>query len=177
MNGKKHSENIKTMSATIRSFSYLIKRKSLFFELLDELALNKDSMSMDELTCYLIRMFGGTTIRVPSVNELRLYQYLLNTSDKYLEIMRTYKNPRSMCDTIKAQVLREYHGELNDVEVNQVIIGFIEAVTDIDFDIAARKHDKVTIAKRLKDAHAIRDYNKELTESNDDCPIEDDYNG
>lgn len=162
------------MSATIRSFSFLIKPKSLFFDLVEELHAN-EQMTTDELVCYLIRMFGGTSIKIPSVNELKLFQYLITNYEKYRDIIIGISDPKNVCDILSAAIRKDYHGDLYQTDFYQVISGFVEAVTSLDVDAAKIKHNRKDLVLRNKKRLTISKYRKERAKASDDCPPED-YN-
>lgn len=165
------------MSGTIRSFSFLIKPKSLFFELIDELTNNKDKMDSDELICYLIRMFGGTNIKVPSLNELRLFQYLIVNADRYKRfLISENKDPERVMFRMAVALKQDYHGDLTGADVTQIVAGFMEAVSDMDIDEAKIKKNKEQMIKKRHNYKNLKAYKAEALRFavEDDCPVGDD---
>jgi hypothetical protein len=140
------------MSATIRAFSFLIKPKSLFYELIEELYAHED-MSTDETVCHLIKMFGGLSIKVPSVQELKLYQYLLNNSDEYLAKVSHYKNPRMAAEIVVKKIKSDYLGPLDRVEMYQVALNFVSVALGLDLDEELDKHSKRTVKRQKEKEH------------------------
>ena len=165
------NEQVNLMSKTIRSFSFLIKSRSLFFELIEELHENKD-FTPEQWTCYLVKMFGGTTIRIPSLSELLLFQWLLNNQDKAAKAFKR-NDIRHAADTLAAIIRSEYKGDLSSLNVWEISCGFIEAIRGESYFTEAVKLIKQDIATTQKKLAQKHQYQNEILECSDDCPMED----
>lgn len=138
---------------------------------MDEIKEN-ENLSADELIFRIIKMFGGTSIRIPSVNELKLYQYLLNKSDYFSKILgqNKSKNPwKAIIDILK----REYIDGLQDVDMQQTVIGFVEILTGVDYAAYRKETDGRQILARKVERSNLNKYKEEQAVGfNDDCPDE-----
>lgn len=170
MDESKHLKNIQTMTATIRSFSFLIKQRSLFYELMDEIKLSSE-LTPDELICRIIKMFGGLEISIPSVNELKLYQYLLNNAKDYYSILlHKTKDPWK---AVEHKIKSEYQESLVDVDLKQIVVGFVDTLADLNFDTKKEKLDRKWYLAGKKYHMRQSGYKRFLKNGTDDTPEDD----
>ena len=138
---------------------------------MDEIKEN-EHLSAEELIFHIIKMFGGTNIKIPSANEFRLYQYLLNNAKDYYEILsKDYNNPWRV---VEKRIKIRYKESLHDVELQPIVVGFVDTLLELNYDKYRDKFksknalsSKRSYIKKMKNKGLTTEYNY-----NDDMPLD-----
>lgn len=84
-NGLKQRAAMNTVFGTLETFSYYMKSKSLFYELLLDLREMKCSCGKnigEKFLLFLLKMYAGSTINVPAIEEIEYYKFMINNPEK-----------------------------------------------------------------------------------------------